>query len=66
MNRRTESDRAKHLIVHYFQVLAEHSGMTWDTDYTAELEEAVDAIIEAAAYQSRNDWDNYIKAEAMK
>jgi hypothetical protein len=41
-------DRAVALLVNYLEAIARKAGMKWDADYTAEIGEAVDAIIEAA------------------
>jgi hypothetical protein len=41
--------RAVDLLVNYFAAIAEHAGMTWQPTYTAEIGEAVDAIIAATA-----------------
>ena len=62
--------RAKDLLVHYFETIAKRAGMKWDRDYTAEIECVVDDIIDAAVEAARNeicdDLDNYIKPEAMR
>jgi hypothetical protein len=44
-----DRDRAKQLLVHYFQVAFAAAGKRWDNDYTVELEECVDALLDAAA-----------------
>lgn len=41
-------DRAVQLLVNYFDAIARKAGLRWDPDYTAEIGEAVDAIIEAS------------------
>jgi hypothetical protein len=41
-------DRAVALLVNYFEAIAKKAGMRWDADYTTEVGEAVDAIIEAS------------------
>ena len=43
----THRDRAVALLVNYFEAIAKKAGMKWDPDYTAEIGEAVDEIIEA-------------------
>ena len=65
MSRASEADRAKALLVNYFHAIAKKAGMPWDSDYTAEIEEAVDHIIDAAACQARDDLTDLIKPEAM-
>jgi len=42
----TPRDRAVALLVNYFEAIAKKAGMKWDPDYTAEVGEAVDAIID--------------------
>jgi hypothetical protein len=42
------SERAVNLLVNYFQAIATKAGMRWDSDYTVEIHEAVDAIVTAA------------------
>jgi hypothetical protein len=41
-------DRAVRLLVNYFEAIAKKAGMKWDPDYTAEIDEAVSAIVAAA------------------
>jgi len=41
-------DRAVVLLVNYFEAIARKAGMKWDPDYTMEIGEAVDEIINAA------------------
>jgi hypothetical protein len=48
-------DRAVALLVNYFEAVAKKAGMPWQPDYTAELGEAVDAILEAALDEARAD-----------
>ena len=40
-------ERAKKLLVHYFNVVARHAGFKWDSDNVAEIEDIVDCIIGA-------------------
>jgi hypothetical protein len=51
-------DRAVALLVNYFEAIAKRAGMKWDADYTAEIGEAVDAIIEASADALRDQLAN--------
>lgn len=46
-------DRAVSLLVNYFEAIARRCAMKWDPDYTAEIGEAVDAIIAAAVLAAR-------------
>lgn len=41
-------DRAVHLLKHYFGTVAERSGRALDSDCFIEIEDIVDAILEAA------------------
>jgi hypothetical protein len=41
-------ERAVGLLVNYFEAIAKKAGMSWDADYTAEIGEAVDAILAEA------------------
>lgn len=41
-------ERAVELLVNYFQGIAAKAGMKWDADYTVEIAEAVDHIVDAA------------------
>jgi hypothetical protein len=41
-------ERAVLLLVNYFEAIARAAGMKWDPDYTAEIREAVEAIVTAA------------------
>jgi ketosteroid isomerase-like protein len=43
-------DRAKETLKHYFRTLAEKAGVPWNSGNDAEIEEAVDDILAAAAY----------------
>jgi hypothetical protein len=63
MNHKAE---AAQLLVHYFQMIAKKAGLPWESDHTAEIEAAVEHIIDAARDEVRDDLDNYIKAEAMR
>lgn len=65
MTRDSEANQAKALLVNYFQAIAKRAGMTWDNDYTVEIEDAVDHIIEAASLQVRDELDNYVKRDAL-
>jgi len=40
-------DQAVRLLVNYFESIARKAGMKWDPDYTAEITDAVDHIIQA-------------------
>jgi hypothetical protein len=51
----THRDRAATLLVNYFEAIAKKAGMAWDADYTAEISEAVEAIVEAALEAARTD-----------
>ena len=42
---------AKRILIHYFQKAFEFGGRSWDSDYTAEIEGAIDDIIAAAVEQ---------------
>lgn len=44
-----EAQRAKRLLTHYLRNLVQLSGNRWDSDNDAEVEDIIDAIIEAAA-----------------
>jgi hypothetical protein len=48
-------NRAVDLFVHYFKAVAAKAGMTWDRDYSVEIEAAVDAIIEAATPPAKTE-----------
>lgn len=39
-------ERAVELLVNYLEAIAKKAGMKWDPDYTAEIREAVDAIVD--------------------
>lgn len=41
-------EEAKRTLKFYFRLLAEKSGMNWDSDNDAEIEASVDLIIDAA------------------
>jgi hypothetical protein len=41
--------RAKRLLVHYFRTVFEAAGLRWDSDNQAEIETAVEYLIDAAA-----------------
>lgn len=51
----THRDRAVVLLVNYFEAIAKKAGMKWDADYTVEIGEAVDAIVEEALQAARVD-----------
>lgn len=40
--------RAKRLLVHYVRVAFEKAGAQWDADNQAEVEELVDALVQAS------------------
>jgi hypothetical protein len=48
-------EKAARLLVNYFQAIAKHAGMKWDPDYTVEIEQAVDEIVEAAVSEAQAD-----------
>jgi hypothetical protein len=41
--------RARHLLVHYFQLVFEKSGLRWDNDNRAEISEIADEILYAVS-----------------
>lgn len=45
MNKREE---AKRMITYYFRLIAKNAGVNWDSDNDAEIEAAVDLIIDAS------------------
>lgn len=45
----SNAQRAKRLLIHYLSGLVRFSGARWDSDNDSEVEDIVDAIIEAAA-----------------
>lgn len=53
-------DRAVSLLVNYFKAIAKKAGMPWDADYTTEVGEAVDEIIEAAIAEARVDVAQFV------
>jgi hypothetical protein len=56
-------DRAKAVLLNYFQAIARHAGMAWQRDYTVEIESVVDDIIEAATPPAPSDTEH---VEALK
>ena len=48
-----KAPRAKHLLVHYFRLIAQRADIRWDGDNDAEIEDVVDLIIEAAAERAQ-------------
>lgn len=50
-----QHDRAVTLLVNYFEAIAKKAGMRWDADYTAEIREAVESIVQAALEAARSD-----------
>jgi len=55
MKRHGHADEAKRILTNYFEVLARKVGMQWEADYTAELEAAIEHIIDAAVIQARTE-----------
>lgn len=41
-------EEAKRMLVHYFRRIATYAGLTWDSDDDAEIEAAIDLIIDAS------------------
>lgn len=48
MNAAQHKAKATELLVNYFEAIAKRAGMKWDGDYTAEIGEAVDQVVDAA------------------
>ena len=46
MKRDQQIDGAKRILVHYLSTIAEYAGMPWDRDYTAEIEEAIEDLVQ--------------------
>lgn len=42
------AEAAADLLIHYFRVIAEKAGIGWDGDYSAEIRNAVDRLMDAA------------------
>ena len=57
---------AKKLLLNYFKAVAEKAGMKWDPDYTAEVEDIVDHIVDAAVEEACEYVNNNVKTEAMR
>lgn len=45
---RRAEEQAKHLLTYYLRIIAEHAGMTWQSDMNAEVEDIVHYIVQAA------------------
>lgn len=56
MGKREESKR---YLKHYFRLLAEKAGVNWDSDNDAEIESAVDLIIDAAKEEQETEEKRY-------
>ena len=57
-NRKTT--RAKKLLVHYFRLVMEAATVKFDSDNISEIEEIVDAIIEAADNEAADRMDTHL------
>lgn len=68
MNKR---EQAKRLMQHYMKMFAEKAGVHWDGDNTSEIDELIDALIDAAkeeieAAQEPNDmYEEYDRLKRM-
>lgn len=60
-------ENAKRILTHYFRVVGEKAGMTWDSDYDTEIEGIIDDICDAAVAEAQaeaesrygsGDWRN--------
>jgi hypothetical protein len=60
-NSTANRDKAVALLINYFSAIATKAGMKWDPDYTAEVGEAVDRIIDAAVEKARDEFQKAIK-----
>ncbi len=49
----TPRDKAKELMRHYLRMIAEQSGIDWQWDNNSEVDEMVDCLIDAAAFEER-------------
>lgn len=47
--------RAKRLLKHYMQMAVRASGLQWDSDNDAEVDEIVDCLISAAVAEAREE-----------
>jgi hypothetical protein len=45
----TNQERAARLLKHYFRLIAQKSGIKWDSDNDSEIEQIVEAILDAAS-----------------
>lgn len=52
-------EEAKRYFLYYFRLIAEKSGMNWDSDNDAEIETAVDLIIDAAKEEQETEEKRY-------
>jgi len=52
--------KAKKLLVHYFRITMEAAGIKYDTDNTSEIEQIIDAILEAADDQAADRMDTHL------
>lgn len=48
----TGADYSKQVFVHYFRLAIEGTGKSWDPDYQAEIESAVDELLDEAKRQA--------------
>lgn len=52
-----ERARAKQLMTHYFRRIYNEVGRKWDSDNTAEIEDLVDCLVNAAIFEIKNGED---------
>jgi len=46
VERDRQIDYAKRILVHYFRTVADYAGMPWDGDNTAEIEHAIEELVQ--------------------
>jgi hypothetical protein len=48
-------EKAKEYFVHYFRLLAKHAGMNWNSDNDAEIEAAIEDLIDSAVERIKKE-----------
>jgi hypothetical protein len=55
--------KAAHLLKHYMKMLAQKSGTHWDSDNDAEIDELIEAILDAAGDYTDEAIDDHNNAQ---
>jgi hypothetical protein len=57
------AETAADFLIHYFRMIAKRAGIEWDSDYSAEIRNAVDRLMDAARDIAQEEIAAHLESE---